>query len=154
MRFNFRGVYISRMCNFQFFFFFFFAFLNSRLLGTVVLKYSRVKYLWIYSSCRGAKLAGVVGFVWRCSRIERRAASEDFISTRRYGRLSLEKGLVVPAKEAREDPFAVVMKRGAETVGHVARTVSCVCTLFLRQRGSIFCEVTGSSRLSVDLSPF
>ena len=36
-----------------------FAFLNSRLLGTVVLK-----YLQIYGSCRGAKLAGlIVGFV-------------------------------------------------------------------------------------------
>ena len=52
----------------------FFAFLNSRLLGTVVLKYSRVKYsriyggspytIIVYGSCRGAKLAGiVVGFV-------------------------------------------------------------------------------------------
>ena len=54
-------------------------------------------------------------------------------------------------KSNREDPFAVAMKRGTETVGHVPRTVSCVCTLFLRQRGSIFCEVTGSSRPSVDL---
>ena len=44
----------------------FFAFLNSRLLGTVVLKYSRVKYsriygvspytIIVYGSCRGAKL--------------------------------------------------------------------------------------------------
>ena len=58
------------------------------------------------------------------------------------------------AKEPREDPFAVAMKRGTETVGHVLRTVSCVYTLFLRQRGSIFCEVTGGSRPSVDLSPF
>ena len=54
----------------------------------------------------------------------------------------------------KEDPFAVAMKRGTETVGHVPRTISCVCTLFLGQRGSISCEVTGSSRPSVDLSPF
>ena len=39
-------------------------------------------------------------------------------------------------------------------VGHVPRTISCVCKLFLRQRGFISCEVTGSSRPSVDLSPF
>ena len=52
----------------------FFVFLNSRLLGAVVLKYSRVKYsriyrvspytIIVYGSCRGAKLAGlVVGLV-------------------------------------------------------------------------------------------
>ena len=54
----------------------------------------------------------------------------------------------------REDLFAIAMKRGTETVGHVPRTISCVFTLFLQQRGSISCEVTGSSRLSVDLLPF
>ena len=43
MRFNFNGVYILQICNFRVF-----AFLNSRLLGTVVLKYSWVKYSWIY----------------------------------------------------------------------------------------------------------
>ena len=42
MQFNFRGVYITRICNFHVF-----VLLNSRLLGTVVLKYSRVKYLRI-----------------------------------------------------------------------------------------------------------
>ena len=47
----------------------FFAFLNSRLLGTVVLKYSRIYggspyTIIVYGSCRCAKLAGiVVGFV-------------------------------------------------------------------------------------------
>ena len=54
----------------------------------------------------------------------------------------------------REDPFAVAMKRGTETVSHVPHRISCICTLFLRQRGSISCEVTGSSRPSVDLLPF
>ena len=51
----------------------------------------------------------------------------------------------------REDPFAVAIKRGTETLGHVPRTISCVCTLFLRQRGSISCEVTGSRRPSISL---
>ena len=62
MRFNFRGVYISRG-------FAIFAFLNSRLLGAVALKYSRIYGLSpyaiiVYGSCRSAKLAVlVVGFV-------------------------------------------------------------------------------------------
>ena len=54
---------------------------------------------------------------------------------------------------SREDPFTVAMKRGAETVGHVPCMISYVCTLFLQQRGSISCEVTGSSRRN-QLSPF
>ena len=37
-------------------------------------------------------------------------------------------------KSNREDPFAVAMKRGTETVGHVPRTISFICMLFLRQR--------------------
>ena len=47
----------------------FFTFLNSRLLGTVVVKYSRIYELSpytiiVYGGCIGAKLAGlVVGFV-------------------------------------------------------------------------------------------
>ena len=58
----------------------------------------------VYDSCRGAKLAGlVVGFVRRCYHIELRAASKAFTSTRKYGRLSLKKGLVVPAKKATEE---------------------------------------------------
>ena len=57
-------------------------------------------------------------------------------------------------KSNREDPFAVAMKRGTETVGYVPRTISCVCTLFLWQRVFISCEVTESSRPSVDLSQF
>ena len=46
-----------------------FVFLNSRLLGTVGLKYSQIykvspHTIIVYGSCRGAKLAGlVVGFV-------------------------------------------------------------------------------------------
>ena len=82
-----------------------FAFLNLRLLGAVVLKYLRIYgvspyTIIVYGSCRGAKLAGLVGFFWRCHRIEWRAASKDFISTRRFTCLSLEKSLV--AKEATE----------------------------------------------------
>ena len=67
-------------------------------------------------------------------------------------RLSIgEKLRCVCKRSNREDPFTVAMKTGTETIGHVLRTISCVCSLFLRQRGSISCEVAGSSRLSIDL---
>ena len=49
-------------------------------------------------------------------------------------------------KRNREDPFAVTMKRGTDMVGHVPRTISCVCTLFLRQRVFVSCEVTQARR--------
>ena len=141
MHFNFRGVYISRIYNFRIF----------RVFKFVVVGYSGVEIfadiqsesytIIVYGSCRGAKLAGlVVGFVWRCHCIKWWAASDDFTSTRRYGHLSLEKGLVAPAKateKIREDPFAIAMKRVTKTVGHVLRTILCICILFLRQRVSI-----------------
>ena len=57
-------------------------------------------------------------------------------------------------KSNREDPIAVAMKRDTETVSQVPRTISCICTLFQRQRGFISCEATGSSRPSVNLLPF
>ena len=87
-----------------------------------------------------------------CHRIEWRAASED--SHLRGGMDAFHWRKNCARKRSREDPFVVAMKRGTETVGHVPCTISYVCTLFLRQRGSISCEVTGSSRPSVDLSPF
>jgi hypothetical protein len=37
----------------------------------------------------------------------------------------------------REDPFTVALKKGVEIVGHVPHVVSCVCSLFLHQHGSI-----------------
>ena len=40
-----------------------------------------------------------------------------------------------------EDPFAVRLKRGGETVGHVSREISKICWLFIR-RGSLTAEVT------------
>ena len=90
----------------------------------MVLKYSRVKYpriyrvspytIIVYGSCRGAKCTGlVVGFVRRSHRIKWRAASEDFTSTRRYKRLSLEKGLVAPAKETTEKIHSLLQSREA-----------------------------------------
>ena len=50
------------------------------------------------------------------------------------------------------DPYAVALKKaGIETVGHVPRTISCICTLFLRQGGVIVASVTGPQRYSADL---
>ena len=39
------------------------------------------------------------------------------------------------------DPYVVALKKaGIETVGHVPRTISCICTLFLRQ-GDVIVEI-------------
>ena len=51
----------------------------------------------------------------------------------------------------REDAFAVAVQKSSTTVGHVPRRISCVCSLFLRRRGTIVCTVTSSKRRSVDL---
>ncbi len=51
------------------------------------------------------------------------------------------------------DSFAVAVAKGdGTTIGHLPRKISCVCSLFLRQGGSIVCRVTGSKRYSVDLA--
>ena len=50
------------------------------------------------------------------------------------------------------DPFAVGLKKaGTRTVGHVPCTISCICTLFLRQGGVIDVTVTRPCRYSADL---
>ena len=112
----------------------FFVFLNSRLVDTVVLKYSRVKCsriyemsphtVIVYGSCRG--------FVWRCHRIKWRAASEDFTSKRRYECLSLEKGLVAPTKETTEKIRSLLqwreaLKRSAMCRARSRASVSSSC---------------------------
>ena len=49
------------------------------------------------------------------------------------------------------DRYAVAMKKDNETVGHVPRTMSRFCALFLEHNGGILCTVTGPRRRSVDL---
>ena len=50
------------------------------------------------------------------------------------------------------DPYAVALKKaGTGTVGHVPQTISCICTLFLRQGSVIAASVTGPHRYSADL---
>ena len=51
----------------------------------------------------------------------------------------------------RHDPFAVAVIKDNTIVGHVARKLSAICSLFLRARGSIGCIVRGSKRYSYDL---
>ena len=49
------------------------------------------------------------------------------------------------------DPYAVALKKSADIVGHVPRSISCICTLFLRRGGNIKSTVTGYRRHSDDL---
>lgn len=49
------------------------------------------------------------------------------------------------------DSYAVAVVRGGVVVGHVPRTISAACSLFLSRNGSIHCTVTGVRRHSHDL---
>ena len=53
------------------------------------------------------------------------------------------------------DHYAVAVVKttsfSAETVGHIPRYISAVCSSFLRRGGEIHCTVTGSRRYSRDL---
>ena len=51
----------------------------------------------------------------------------------------------------REDPFAVAVRKGSDTVGHVPQKISCICSLFLQNCGSLTCLITGDKRVSWDL---
>ena len=50
-----------------------------------------------------------------------------------------------------EDPYAVALRKDSVTVGHVPRTISCICTLFLRRGGIIVSTITGPRKHSDDL---
>ena len=49
------------------------------------------------------------------------------------------------------DYFAVVVVIDSNIVGHIPRKISSICSLFLRQSGSIICYVTGNRQYSSDL---
>jgi len=49
------------------------------------------------------------------------------------------------------DPSAVAVKKGGVIVGHVPRTISTVCSSFIRQGGTISATVNGTRRYSADL---
>ena len=46
----------------------------------------------------------------------------------------------------RHDSFAVAIMKDGQVVGHVPRTISCMCTLFIRRGGSILAIVIGARR--------
>ena len=50
------------------------------------------------------------------------------------------------------DSFADAVKKNSDTVGHVPRRISSVCSMFLRRGGSIHCRVTAYRRYSADLT--
>ena len=51
------------------------------------------------------------------------------------------------------DPYAVVIKKGTEVIGHVPRKISAVCFLFIQRGGTLNCIITDSRhQYSSDLS--
>ena len=160
MRFNFRGVYISRICNFRVFRVFNFAVAGCSGVEIFVdeifadirnesVYHNSIRQLQRYKTCctRWIRL--------EISSYRMESCIRGFYIYKEVWTPFIGKRLgCAREKSNREDPFTVAMKRGTETVGHVPRTISCVYTLFLRQRGIISCEVERSSKPSVDLSPF
>ena len=49
------------------------------------------------------------------------------------------------------DPYAVAVIRSGQVVGHVPRSISTLCSLFIERGGNITCEVTGNRQYSRDL---
>jgi len=49
------------------------------------------------------------------------------------------------------DHFSVSVLKGTDTVGHVPKNISSICSLFLLRPGTIMCEVTGGRQYSADL---
>ena len=50
------------------------------------------------------------------------------------------------------DPFAVSVVRDSDIISHVPRKISATCSLFLRNRGTVKCTVTGTRQFSRDLA--
>ncbi len=49
------------------------------------------------------------------------------------------------------DRYAVAVKREGTVVGHLPRKISRLCSLFLRQGGTVSCTVIGRRRYSADI---
>ena len=49
------------------------------------------------------------------------------------------------------DRYAVAVVKDGVVIGHLPRTISRPCSLFLRRGNSIMCRVTGHRRYSADL---
>ena len=46
-------------------------------------------------------------------------------------------------EENPRDRYAVAIRKSGDTVGHVPRSISTLCSVFIRRGGTIFCVVTG-----------
>ena len=49
------------------------------------------------------------------------------------------------------DPSTVAVKKGTVVVSHMPRKISTICSIFIRQGGTILCRVNGSRHYSSDL---
>ena len=51
----------------------------------------------------------------------------------------------------RHDPYAIAVKKDENVIGHLPSKISCICSIFIRQGGKIYCTVTNPRRCSADL---
>ena len=156
MCFNFCGVYISRICNFCIFCVFKFVFAGCSGVEIFVDIRSESVYHNSIRQLQRCKTCWTLG--WICLKMSSHRMESCIWGYHVYKEACMpfirERLDCTREKSNREDPLAVAMKRGTETIGRVPRMISCICTLFLRQRGSISCDVTGSSRPSFNILPF
>ena len=133
MCFNFFGVYILRIYNFR----------GFRIFKFVVAGYSSVEifidiqseFLY-YNSIQQLQRCEVC---WTCCWIRLKMSLYRMKNCIRGFHIYWEvwtsfigERLVCACKRSnREDPFAVAMKRGTETVGLVLRTILCICMLYM-----------------------
>ena len=74
------------------------------------------------------------------------------MNTEQYGQQLLESLFVVLGEPTNTiDQYAVAVIRSGLVVGHLPKTISRVCSLFLRRGGTIYCIVTNTRRYSADL---
>ena len=51
----------------------------------------------------------------------------------------------------RHDPYVIAVKKDELVVGHLPHKISCICSIFIRRGGKIYCTATDSRRYSADL---
>ena len=51
----------------------------------------------------------------------------------------------------RHDPYVIAVKKDELVVGHLPRKISCICSIFIRRGGKIYCTAADSRRYSADL---
>ena len=146
MRFNFCGVYILRICNFLLFKFVVAGCSGVEMFTGEIFADIQSDYVYHNSIRQLQRCKTCCTRCWiRLKMSSYRMESCIHIYKEVWTPLIGERLGCAHERSNREDPFTVTMKRGTEMVGHIPRTISCACTLFLRQRGSISCKVTGAA---------